>query len=202
MIRIGNQVTFIKSATAYRDFSDINLPHLAFAGRSNVGKSSLINRLTDIRGLAKVSGTPGKTRLLNLFNVDDRFLLVDLPGYGYARVSKEMQSDWGRMIEQYLKESRERMLLVFLVDSRHEPQKKDIQLYQFLEESRINYVICATKIDKMKKNQLAKNLSVLNNMYTVGRDRFFPVSSKTGEGLDRLIKHVQQQLQSIQGAHE
>ena len=201
MQRIGHNVTFIKSATAHREFNTLNLPHLAFAGRSNVGKSSLINRLTDIRGLAKVSGTPGKTRLLNLFNVDDRFLLVDLPGYGYARVSKSMKEDWGRMIEQYLLEARLHMLLIFLVDSRHEPQKKDLELYRFLEDAQINYVICATKIDKLKKNQLAKNLSVLNNMYTVGHNRFFPVSSKTGEGLDRLIKHVQQQLQSIQGAH-
>lgn len=200
MKRIGNQVTFIKSATSIRDFPDLNLPHLAFAGRSNVGKSSLINRLTDIRGLAKVSGTPGKTQLLNIFNVEDLFLLVDLPGYGFAKVSKSMQADWGRMIEEYLLAARENMLLVFLVDSRHEPQKKDIELYQFLEQSAINYVICATKTDKLKKNQLAKNLSVLNNMYTVGHNRFFPVSAKTGEGVDRLINHVQQQLQTIQGA--
>jgi len=199
-MRLGNRVTFLKSATSFREFDDIALPHLAFAGRSNVGKSSLINRLVHIRGMAKVSGTPGKTRLLNLFNVDDRFLLVDLPGYGYARVSKQMQSDWGRMIEQYLISARERMLLVFLVDARHAPQKKDLELHRFLMSEGIDYVVAATKTDKLTKNQLAKTLSVLENEYTVGPNQFFPVSAKTGVGIDRLIARIQQQLQSTQGA--
>ena len=198
-MRLGKKITFITSAPSYREIKDIPLPHLAFAGRSNVGKSSLINKLSDIGQLAKVSGTPGKTRLLNIFNVDDVFLLVDLPGYGYAKVSKKMQADWQKTIEDYLTQARDRILLIFLIDSRHDPQKKDIQLYEFLVRIGIDFVVVPTKIDKLSKNNLAKNLLILKNRYTVAENRFFPVSSKTGAGISQLIEQIHFEIQSTQG---
>lgn len=201
MKRIGHNIKFITSAPTYRQIPDQPYPHLVFAGRSNVGKSSLINRLANIKGLAKVSGTPGKTRLLNIFDVEGRFLLVDLPGYGYARVSKTMKRDWGKVIEEYLIHMRERIVLIFLVDSRHMPQKRDEELHAFLLDRGIRFIIVPTKIDKLSKNQLAKQLTILNNRYTVGNNLFFPVSAKTGEGIDHLINQIQNELQSIQGAH-
>ncbi len=201
MTRIGHNIKFVTSAPTFRQIPEHPYAHLAFAGRSNVGKSSLINRLANIKGLAKVSGTPGKTRLLNVFDVDSQFLLVDLPGYGYAKVSKSMKRDWGRVIEEYLMQMRERILLIFLVDSRHLPQKRDEELHEFLMEHRIRFITVPTKIDKLSKNQLAKQLTILNNRYTVGNNPFFPVSAKTGEGIDHLINQIQQELQSIQGAH-
>jgi len=201
MTRIGHNIKFITSAPTYRHIPDHPYAHLVFAGRSNVGKSSLINQLANVKGLAKVSGTPGKTRLLNVFDVDGQFLLVDLPGYGYAKVSKSMKRDWGKVIEEYLEQMRERILLIFLVDSRHVPQKRDEELHEFLMERRIRFLTVPTKIDKLSKNQLAKQLTILNNRYTVGNNLFFPVSAKTGEGIDHLINQIQQELQSIQGAH-
>ncbi len=187
---IGKRFKFVKSAVGVRDFPPSDLPHLAFAGRSNVGKSSLINKLANTRKLAKVSQTPGKTRLLNIFNVDDRFLLVDLPGYGFAKVKKEVQMQWKRMIEDYLIATRDRMILVFLIDSRHEPQKKDRELYQFLLYNDIEFVIAATKIDKLSKNQLRTNIALLKKEFKIPDYRFFAVSSKTGEGIGSLENYL------------
>lgn len=194
---LGKNFKFIKSATGIRDFPPIELPHLAFAGRSNVGKSSLINKLANTRKLAKVSQTPGKTRLLNVFNVDDRFLLVDLPGYGYAKVSKAMQKEWKKMIEEYLLTTRDFMILVFLIDSRHGPQKKDKELYDFLMYNDIEFIIAATKIDKLSKNQLAKNLSVLKREFKVPDYRFFPVSAKTGQGVRELEEYLKKTIDNF-----
>ncbi len=194
---LGKSFKFIKSATGIRDFPPIELPHLAFAGRSNVGKSSLINKLANTKKLAKVSQTPGKTRLLNLFNVDDRFMLVDLPGYGYAKVSKAMQKEWKKMIEEYLLTARDYMILVFLIDSRHAPQKKDRELYEFLMYNDIEFIIAATKIDKLSKNQLAKNLSVLKREFKVPDYRFFPVSAKTGDGIKELEEYLKKTIDNF-----
>lgn len=202
-MRIGKTFTFIKSAPNYGEFRDIPLPHLVFAGRSNVGKSSLINKLSGRKQLAKVSGTPGKTRLLNLFNVDDQFLLVDLPGYGYAKVSKQMKTDWHKMIDKYLMEAADRILLIFLVDSRHEPQKKDLELFDYVHKLNLRFLVASTKIDKLSKNQLAKNLSILKNTYTAfDHNRFFPVSSRTGDGVDLLVGQILSELKSLQGVQE
>ncbi|NOZ12901.1 MAG: YihA family ribosome biogenesis GTP-binding protein [Acidobacteria bacterium] len=199
-MHIGKNITFIKSAPNYGEFRDIPLPHLVFAGRSNVGKSSLINKIAGRKQLAKVSGTPGKTRLLNLFNVDDSFLLVDLPGYGYAKVSKQMKTDWHKMIDRYLMEAADRILLVFLVDSRHEPQKKDLELFDYIHQLGLRFLIASTKIDKLSKNQLAKNLAILKNTYTPSdHNRFFPVSSRTGDGIGPLVEQILNEIKSIQG---
>ncbi len=189
-MKLGNTVEFIKSAPSYSDFPEKDIMQLAFAGRSNVGKSSLINKMMNMKQLAKVSQTPGKTRLLNLFKVDNSFLLVDLPGYGYAKVSKSMKKDWHEKINEYLIKAREKMLLVFLIDSRHSPQKKDLELYSFLMDNEIDFIIVATKIDKLSKNQLVKNLNILKKAFVTDNRLFFPVSSKTGAGISNLIEFI------------
>ncbi|RLE18271.1 MAG: YihA family ribosome biogenesis GTP-binding protein [Acidobacteria bacterium] len=197
-MQIGQTITFIKSAPNYGEFKDIQTPHLVFAGRSNVGKSSLINKLCGRKQLAKVSGTPGKTRLLNLFNVDNNFLLVDLPGYGYAKVSKTMKTDWNKAIDRYLMEAADRILLIFLIDSRHEPQKKDLELLDYIHHLKLRFLVASTKIDKLSKNQLAKNLAILKNTYTASDyNRFFPVSSRTGVGVDPLVTTILNEIKSI-----
>jgi len=189
-MKLGNTVEFIKSAPSYSDFPEKDIMQLAFAGRSNVGKSSLINKMMNMKQLAKVSQTPGKTRLLNLFKVDNSFLLVDLPGYGYAKVSKSMKKDWHEKINEYLIKARDKMLLVFLIDSRHSPQKKDLELYSFLMDNEIDFIIVATKIDKLSKNQLVKNLNILKKAFVTDNRLFFPVSSKTGAGISNLIEFI------------
>ncbi|MDX9858725.1 MAG: ribosome biogenesis GTP-binding protein YihA/YsxC [candidate division Zixibacteria bacterium] len=131
-------------------------PHVALAGRSNVGKSSLLNRLVGRRGLAKVSGTPGKTRSLNFFLVNGAFYLVDLPGYGYARVAKEIKESWGRMIETYLRTSTALAGLILLIDSRREPTPEDVQLLDWLAAREVPALIALTKADKLTRSQLGR----------------------------------------------
>jgi len=189
-MKLGNKVEFIKSAPSYQDFPEKQLPQLAFAGRSNVGKSSIINKMMNMKHLAKVSQTPGKTRLLNIFKVDEFFLLVDLPGYGYAKVSKSMKKDWHEKINEYLVKAKEHMILIFLIDSRHSPQKKDLELFSFLMDNEIDYIIVATKIDKLSKNQLKKNLNLLEQTFVTDNRPFFPISSKTGAGISNLIEFI------------
>jgi GTP-binding protein len=132
----------------------------AFIGRSNVGKSSLINMLCDRKNLAKTSSVPGKTQLINHFNINDHFYFVDLPGYGYAKTSKKLRKTWETFSGQYILKRENLDCLFVLVDSRHEPQKIDIEFMQFLGQNEVPFIIVFTKTDKMKKNQLIKNLEL------------------------------------------
>jgi GTP-binding protein len=145
---------FMTSAVKPEQYPESDTPEIAFAGRSNVGKSSLINMLLNRKGLAKTSSTPGKTQLVNFFNIDDKFRLVDLPGYGYARVSKEKKKNWGTIIETYLS-NRENLLEIFLlVDIRHTPTDEDVQMYKWIKAFGYNGIVIATKLDKVKKSHL------------------------------------------------
>lgn len=147
--------SFVTSAVTKDHYPETDLPEIAFAGRSNVGKSSLINLLTNRKKLAKISGKPGKTRLLNFFLINENCHFVDLPGYGYASVAKNMQRDWGSMIENYL-ESRENLrCVVLLVDIRHEPSKEDKQMMEYLKYFNIPTIIACTKGDKIAKGKRA-----------------------------------------------
>src|SRR3954466_46019 len=150
---------FVKSAYDRRHWTTDELPEIAFLGRSNVGKSSLINSLLQRKGLARTSNTPGRTQCINFFLINERFYFVDLPGYGYARVSKSMRSDWGRMAEEYLSERETLTLCVQLVDSRHEPTALDKQLNEWLVHYKKSHIIAATKADKLSSNQLRKSLT-------------------------------------------
>jgi GTP-binding protein len=158
-------------------------PEIAFVGRSNVGKSSLINMLLNRKGLAKTSSTPGKTRLINFFSIDDLFNVVDLPGYGYARVSKDSKKEWAKIIETYLKE-RETLVEVFLlVDMRHKPTAEDIQMYEWIKGAGFNGIVIGTKADKLTKSQFQKAVNtIVDALKLENKDFIIPISSESRFG--------------------
>lgn len=155
-----NSITFLGSFPKVSIAPKSELPEFAFIGRSNVGKSSLINYICDRKKLAKTSATPGKTQLINLFEVDEQWILADLPGYGYARISKKMRAKWSSMIEQYLLERQNLATVFILVDSRVSPQQSDLDQIKWLGEKQIPFSIIFTKADKLKPNELKQNLAV------------------------------------------
>lgn len=165
-----------------------NLKEIAFAGRSNVGKSSLLNLLTGRKKLAKVSGSPGKTRTINFYLINDAFRIVDLPGYGYAKVSKSVSQDWGPMMEQYL-QSRENLVKVIqLVDIRHEPSKQDIEMYEYLRYYGLDGIVVATKADKVSRNQIQKQIRQIRKTLKLGEeDIVIPVSALKRTGYGELL---------------
>jgi GTP-binding protein len=164
----------------------VTLPEVAFAGRSNVGKSSLINRLVRRRALARVSKTPGRTREINFFQVNDLFVLADLPGYGYARIAKTRQADWRPLIEGYLKRSPTLRGVVLLLDIRRDPSDDDRQMLDFLAALAHPAVIAITKIDKLPRAPRAERLAALTAELELDPDQLIPFSSVTGEGRDDL----------------
>lgn len=176
-------------------YPEENLYEVAFAGRSNVGKSSLLNLLTKRKSLARVSGNPGKTRTINFFEINGEFRIVDLPGYGYAKVSKSMSEGWGDMMETYF-ESRKCLLKVIqLVDIRHAPSKQDVQMYNYLKHYGLDGVVVATKSDKISRNQYQKNIKVIRQ--TLGMhpdDKVIPVSALKKTGQDKLLEEIEQIL--------
>lgn len=175
---------FVKSAYDRSHWIDDVRPEIAFLGRSNVGKSSLINSLLGRRGLARTSNTPGRTQCINYFLINDQMYFVDLPGYGYAKVSKTMRADWGVMAEDYLASSQELKLCIQLIDSRHPPTKLDAQLYEWLTHNQKPFIVVATKSDKMSSNELVKALKVSRNAMPFAK--ILPHSSTTGRGRDEI----------------
>ena len=156
------------------------LPEIAFMGRSNVGKSSLINSLLSARGLARTSSTPGRTQSLNFFLINQRFRFVDLPGFGYARVPKAIKSSWGEMVSSYLAKREELVLSIHIVDSRHEPTTLDLQLHEWLEHSARPRLIVATKSDKLSNSELKQSLGRVQRVFS--KDRVVAFSAQTGRG--------------------
>ena len=171
------------------------IPEYAFIGRSNVGKSSLINMLTERKSLAKTSGKPGKTQLINHFKINDKWFLVDLPGYGYAKVSKKNRSIFAKFIYEYL-EKRENLICTFvLVDSRHEPQKIDMLFMEWLGQNQIPFVIIFTKMDKLSSSQLNKNITKYKTeMLKTWEDipQTFRSSAESGLGKFEILKFIEQ----------
>jgi ribosome biogenesis GTP-binding protein ysxC len=176
------------------------LPEYAFIGRSNVGKSSLINMLTNCKNLAKTSGRPGKTQLINHFKIDDRWFLVDLPGYGYARVSKTTKQVFQRFITDYF-EQREQLVSAFvLVDIRHEPQKIDVEFMQWLGERAIPFAIIFTKADKLKPQAIERNVAAYKEALLEWWEEFppyFVTSAQNKTGKEELIQYIEQTNQTI-----
>lgn len=174
-----------------------DLKEIAFAGRSNVGKSSLLNTITGRKKLARVSGSPGKTRTINFYIVNDEFRIVDLPGYGYARVSRSVSESWGEMMEKYF-ESRDNLLkVVQLVDIRHEPSKQDIEMYQYLRHYGLDGVVVATKADKISRNQIQKHIKMIRQTLKLsGEDLVIPVSSLKKTGQEQLLDIMEQLLEA------
>ena len=184
---------FIKSATSI-DNSLENFSQIAFVGRSNVGKSSLINMLTKNSKLCKTSSTPGRTRLINYFQINSDIYFVDLPGYGFAKASKTEVDGWQSMIEPYLVENENLKCVCMLVDSRIEPTNQDKQMLKFLNYYRIPFVIIATKCDKFGKSQIKPQMQKIANYLGVGKDNVFASSSETGYGRLEILQKLDQFL--------
>jgi len=179
---------FLKSAFQESDWPRDPKPEIAFLGRSNVGKSSLINSLLMVRGLARTSSTPGRTQSLNFFSINERFRFVDLPGFGYARVPQNIKSTWGDMVTGYLAKRPQLVLSIHIVDSRHEPTKQDLQLHEWLEHSNKPQLIVATKSDKLSNNELRKNLEHI--AHVLGNDSVVAYSTKSGRGRDEIWRAI------------
>lgn len=168
------------------ELPDPGLPEVAFAGRSNVGKSSALNTLVNHRSLARVSGTPGRTQAINLFEIDRRLVFADLPGYGFAKVPEAVREAWKPMIERYLADRQRLVLVVALIDVRRDPQEMDGQLMYALTEARIPSLVVATKADKLGRQALHRQLAALRSGYRLPAEQPVPFSSHTGQGRDAV----------------
>jgi GTP-binding protein len=179
---------FVKSATAPEHYPRDRRLEVAFMGRSNVGKSSLINSLLGVKGLARTSSTPGRTQLINFFLINQAFYFVDLPGYGYARVPAEIKNEWGPMIEKYLASRQNLVLSIAIIDARHGPTKLDVMLKEWLEANDKAFIVVATKADKLSNNQLRTSLK--SSEETMGKGRVIPYSAITRRGAERVWKEI------------
>lgn len=187
------QSEFVISAVTPPQYPVDNRVEIAFVGRSNVGKSSLINTLVNRRKLVKVSSTPGKTKLVNFFVINNEFYFVDLPGYGYAKVSKSEKENWGKVIERYLTGREQLKMVVLLVDSRHKPNEDDIIMYKWIKHYGYNTLIVATKIDKLKKVELRKNLTIIREAFQLdNEDKLMTFSSLKKLGKEELLEVIDQ----------
>ncbi|HKP68001.1 MAG TPA: ribosome biogenesis GTP-binding protein YihA/YsxC [Pyrinomonadaceae bacterium] len=188
---------FIKSAFARKDWPRDGRPEIAFLGRSNVGKSSLLNSLLQRRSLARTSNTPGRTQSINYFLINDSFYFVDLPGYGFAKVSKTMRADWGTMAEDYLSERPELALCIQLVDSRHDPTKLDLQLNEWLVFHKLEHLVVATKSDKLSANEFSKKMRKIKQ--DLSTSEVLPYSSQTGKGKDAVWSAIERSMNQRTG---
>ncbi len=193
-------VKFLISNTDYTKCPTPNKPEFAFIGRSNVGKSSLINMLANNKGLAKTSGTPGKTQLINHFDVNDRWYMVDLPGYGFAKVSKSMREEWEKMIQQYLTQ-RENLEAVFvLIDSRLNPQQIDIEFIYWCGQNGIPVALLFTKADKLAKSKIQLNVrKFIDKMHELFEEApdFFVTSAATSQGKEEVIQYIESHVEEF-----
>jgi GTP-binding protein len=190
---------FLKSSFQVADWPIEQLPEIAFMGRSNVGKSSLINSLLSVRGLARTSSTPGRTQSLNFFLINRRFRFVDLPGFGYARVPKAIKASWGEMVSSYLAKREQLVLSIHIVDSRHEPTTLDLQLHEWLEHSARPRLIVATKSDKLSNNELKQSLGRVKRVFS--EDRVVAFSARTGRGGNEVWQAIENALAGFNHPH-
>lgn len=171
---------------------DNTLPEIAFAGKSNVGKSTLINGLMNRKNYARTSAQPGKTQTINYYNINDELYFVDLPGYGYANASVEIKAKWGKMVERYLRTSKQLKAVFLLIDIRHEPSANDRQMYSWILESGFTPVIIATKLDKIKRSQLDKQLKILREGLKAEKGSvLLPYSALTKQGREEICDYIQ-----------
>ena len=183
--------TYVKSVVDLKDLPRDRLPEVAFAGRSNVGKSSALNKLVNLKKLAKISSTPGKTRMINFFLVNKNLYFVDLPGYGYSRAPKSMQKSWGKLVEDYLKERENLKGTVLLVDSRRGPMEPDLQLLEWLDHYGKNKLIVLTKKDKLSRSAVLENARKTCEVLKLDLGSLVLFSAKTGEGKDKILNWIQ-----------
>ena len=188
---------FILSAASPKDFLRDRLPQVAFSGRSNVGKSSVINRLLNRKNFARVGAAPGKTTHINYFKIDGAFYLVDLPGYGYAKVSKSERDRWAKLMEGYFADPELMTLGVMIVDSRHKPTADDCTMAQWYREAGCPFLVVANKLDKLKKSEIPGNLQRIRDTLELGEeDVVIPFSAEKGEGKQELLNAI---LASVEG---
>src|SRR4030043_2460850 len=182
---------FIKSAVWPPQYPPATLPEIAFVGRSNVGKSSLINTLVGRKNLAKTSNSPGRTQLINFFTINEKISFVDLPGYGFAKVSQSVKKNWGEMVETYLKERQSLALVILILDIRRDPSKDDLSLRDWLEHYRIPYLNILTKSDKLSNNQItAQRRAIEKDLHLSSEDKTIIFSAKTQKGKDVIWQAI------------
>ena len=197
---IINNVELEAVAVAPAGYPDSGLPEVAFVGRSNVGKSSLINTMINRKSLARTSQTPGKTRTINFYNVEDMLYFVDLPGYGYAKAPRSESQKWGQMIEQYLLNRQSLRAIMLLIDIRHEPTANDIQMYNWLKHYGYDIIIAATKHDKLKRSQVgAAKSAIIKKLGLSKDDIIIPFSSETREGRDAMWSVIKDKIREPYG---
>lgn len=189
---------FLLSAAEYEQFPPTKFPEVAFAGRSNVGKSSMINKLIERKNLVKTGNTPGKTRLVNFFSVEDKLIFTDLPGYGYAAVSKAERTAWGKLIERYFTKRRQLSACVILLDIRREPNADDIDMIKSMINAKIPAIPVLTKADKLSNNDKLNQTRIISSMIGVSMDDIILFSSVTGEGREECWEKIRE-LTSLQG---
>jgi GTP-binding protein len=188
---------FVLSAKEPAHYPPASLPEIAFAGRSNVGKSSLINTLLNRKGLARTSNTPGRTQEINFFRVNDRFNLVDLPGYGYAKVPESIRRQWGPMVETYLRVRETLHLVVLILDVRRDPSEEDLQLIEWLPAYRIPFLLVLTKTDKVSNNEFAGRRGLIVKTISVPSETpLLAFSAKTGAGKEILWREIRKALEA------
>jgi len=181
------QAEFVKSAASRTGFLRDGRPQIVFAGRSNVGKSSVINRLLGRKKLARVSAVPGKTAQINYFSVSDQLYLVDLPGYGYAKVSASERKRWAVLMEDYFAEAEQITLGVSIVDARHKPTQDDVTMVQYFKAAQVPFLVVANKADKLKKSQLAGARALISETLEIPEEEILLHSAETGQGRDELL---------------
>lgn len=171
------------------------MPEIAFAGKSNVGKSSLINALMNRKSYARTSAQPGKTQTINFYNINEELYFVDLPGYGYAKVSKEEKAKWGKMVERYLKRSKTLQAVFLLIDIRHEPSENDRQMYEWILSNGFHPIIIATKADKIKRSQLQKHIKIIRTGLEMEKDTvLIPFSAQSKQGREEIYQLIEELL--------
>lgn len=172
------------------------LPEFAFAGKSNVGKSSLINGLMNRKSYARTSSQPGKTQTINFYNINEKLYFVDLPGYGYAKVSLELRAKWGKMIERYLKKSSQLKLIFLLVDIRHEPSQNDKDMYDWIVHNGFMPIVIATKLDKINRSQIAKQSKLIRTSLGMPKEGILiPFSAETKQGREEIWEKIEAELE-------
>lgn len=193
-----HKAEFVRSAADPKDFPRDPLPQIAFAGRSNVGKSSVINRLLNRKNFARVGAAPGKTTHINYFRIDEKLYLVDLPGYGYAKVSKAEKDRWAKLIQSWFDDPELMTLGILIVDARHKPTENDITMAEYFQNSQKPWAVVANKLDKLKKSEIEPNMALIRDTLKLSEDiKVIPFSAEKGTGretllglLDDVSKHV------------
>ena len=177
-----------------------NMMEIAFAGKSNVGKSSLINALMNRKSLARTSAQPGKTQTINFYNINNELYFVDLPGYGYAKVSREEKEKWGKMIEKYLHQSKVLKAVFLLIDIRHDPSANDKQMYDWILSNGFHPIVIATKADKINRSQLQKQIKAVRQGLAVDQDTIvIPFSAQTKQGRDEIYELIDKMMEQVKG---